>query len=175
MVRKLMLLGIALSVFFSVLLAHGQEQEQNAPPMPPARKIPGIVIEDPYPRACVDCHINYVDMKMDTRLSTLMKLWSEGAEPTLVAKAQASAPEGLTLKGKHPNAAAALKNVPAGCIVCHKKGSSTAPPFAEMIHAIHLVGGEENHYLTIFQGECTYCHKLDLNTGRWSMPSGPEQ
>jgi len=175
MVKKLILFGIALSIFLGNFQAYGQEEEQTAPTLPPARKIPGIITEDSYPNGCVDCHINYVDMKLDTRFSTLMKLWSEKVEPKLVAKAQASTPKDLMLKGKHPNADAALKDIPAGCIVCHGKESSTAPPFANMIHNIHLIGGEENHFLTMFQGECTYCHKLDLTTGHWSMPSGPEK
>jgi hypothetical protein len=175
MVKKLILFGIVLSIFLGNFQAHGQEEKQTAPTPPPARKIPGIITEDPYPNGCVDCHINYVDMKLDTRFSTLMKLWSEKVEPKLVEKAQASAPKDLMLKGKHPNAVDALKDIPAGCIVCHGKESSTAPPFANMIHNIHLIGGEENHFLTMFQGECTYCHKLDLTTGHWSMPSGPEK
>ncbi len=175
MVKKLVLFGIALPILFSIFQAQGQDEKQTAPAPPPARKIPGINIEDPYPHGCVDCHINYVEMNLDTRFSTLLKLWSEKAEPKLVAKAQASAPKGLTLKGKHPKAVAALKDIPAGCIICHGKESSTAPPFANMIHNIHLTGGEENHFLTMFQGECTYCHKLDLATGHWAMPSAPEK
>jgi hypothetical protein len=175
MVKILMLFGIALSILFVIFLAHAQEAEQTAPAPPPARKIPGIITEDPYPHACVDCHINYVEMNLDTRISTLMNLWAEKAEPKLVAKAQASSPKDLILKGKHPNAVAALKDIPAGCIVCHGKESTTAPPFANMIHNIHLVGGEENHFLTMFQGECTYCHKFDLATGHWTMPSAPEK
>jgi hypothetical protein len=175
MVKKLIWLGIGLPILFMIFQAQGQEEKETTPAPPPARKIPGITIEDPYPHGCVDCHINYVDMKLDTRFSTLMKLWSEKAEPILVAKAQASAPNDLMLKGKHPNAVTALKDIPAECINCHDKESATAPPFANMIHNIHLIGGEKNHYLTMFQGECTYCHKLDLTTGRWTIPSAPEQ
>lgn len=175
MVRRSTLFGIALPILFTIFLAHAQEEKQTAPAPPPARKIPGINTEDPYPHACVDCHINYVEMNLDTRFSTLMRLWIEKAEPKLVAKAQASAPKGLMLKGKHPNALAALEDIPARCIVCHGKESSTAPPFANMIHNIHLIGGEENHFLTMFQGECTYCHKLDLTTGHWTVPSAPEK
>jgi hypothetical protein len=58
---------------------------------------------------------------------------------------------------------------------CHGKGSKTAPAFSTMLHVIHLTGGEESHYLTIFQGECTPCHKMDAATGAWTMPSGPER
>lgn len=142
---------------------------------PPARKIPGINAEDPFPQGCVDCHINYVEMKNDTRFVTLLEKWSEKVDPVFLAMAQDSAPEGVTLKGKHPAAKSALEDVPAGCLRCHGKDSKKAPPFSRLIHKIHLVGGEGNHFMTIFQGECTYCHKLDGATGAWSLRSGPEK
>ena len=44
-----------------------------------------------------------------------------------------------------------------------------------MIHEIHLTGGDTNHFLTMFQGECTLCHKLDAKSGAWAIPSGPER
>lgn len=175
MIKKLFLFGLTLSIFLVNIQAYGQEEKQTAPTPPQVRKIPGITTDDPFPGGCVDCHINYVDMKLDARFSTLMKLWNEKVEQKLLAKAQASAPKDLKLKGKHPNTVAALKDIPAGCIVCHRKESTTVPPFANMIHNIHLIGGEENHFLKMFQGECTYCHKLDLTTGHWTMPSGPEK
>jgi len=171
--------GIALSVVLAAVpvpaRAEGQVKSAAPLPPPPVRKIPGITAEDPHPRACVDCHVNYADMKLDTRFSTLMKGWNEKVEPKLLAKAQASAPQGLALKGRHPQAAGVLADIPAKCLVCHGRTSKMAPPFAGMIHRIHLTGGEENHFLTVFQGECTHCHKLDLVTGRWSIPSGPEK
>ena len=49
------------------------------------------------------------------------------------------------------------------------------PPLALMVHRIHLVGGEQNHSLTTFQGECTHGHKLDLATGTRSIPSAAEK
>jgi hypothetical protein len=104
----------------------------------------------------------------------MMNAWTVKVEPGLLANAQATAPTGITLKGKHPAAAFALKNIPAGCLTCHSKKSTLAPPFAQLVHRIHLTGGEANHYLTVNQGECTYCHKLNAATGLWSMPSNPE-
>jgi hypothetical protein len=44
-----------------------------------------------------------------------------------------------------------------------------------MMHVIHLTGGEENHFLTAYQGECTSCHKLNTTTGQWTTPSAPEK
>ncbi|HEX6853443.1 MAG TPA: hypothetical protein VF139_18755 [Candidatus Polarisedimenticolaceae bacterium] len=142
---------------------------------PAARKIPGINAEDPFPNGCVDCHLNYADKKLDTRFGTLLRQWGEKVEPSLLEKARAAAPSGLTLAGRHPEASGSVASVPGKCLACHGRTSKMAPPFAGMIHAIHLTGGEQNPYLTVFQGECTHCHKLDLASGRWRLPSAPER
>ena len=86
-----------------------------------------------------------------------------------------SAPAGLKLKGRHPDAADALEDIPAACADCHSADSKKAPPLAGMVHRIHLVGGDKNRFMTEFQGECTDCHKFDAAKGTWSMPSGPEK
>lgn len=139
-----------------------------------ARKIPGINVADPYPKACVDCHVN--KPPMDARLGTQMSQWMAGkVNPALLSTVQGSAPAGLKLKGKHPDAADSLGDVPAACADCHSGDSKKAPPLAAMVHRIHLTGGDKNHFMTEFQGECTYCHKLDTATGAWSIPSGPEK
>ncbi len=145
------------------------------PAPPPPRAIPGLTAEDHFPHACVDCHLNYAEMNMDTRFSTLLKQWSEQVDPKLLAEAKASAPQGLTVTGKHPDATQALADIPNACLQCHDKAANAAPPFSRMIHRIHLTGGKENPFLTVFQGECTHCHKLDQSTGEWSIPSGPEK
>lgn len=180
------LLGIALAIFLMWTLAQETaaqqpaaqkptDQQPSAQALPPARKIAGITAADPVPHACPDCHINYVDRNLDVRFSTLLNRWSEKVEPQLLAKAQASSPPGLILQGKHPRVTGIFNNIPANCLACHSKTSTTSPPFANLIHNIHLTGGDENHFLTIFQGECTFCHKLDLKTGHWTIPSGPEK
>lgn len=143
-----------------------------APPL--ARKIPGITAPDAFPNACVSCHVNVPEQKLDARLSTLMKGWTIKVDSTLLATAQAAAPAGVTLRGKHAPVTAALRNIPAGCIRCHGADSKKAPPFARMMHLIHLTRGDENHFMTFMQGECTHCHKLNAATGVWSIPSAPE-
>lgn len=143
--------------------------------LPPARKIPGLTTEDKFPNGCVDCHINMPDIKKDERISTLMSKWNKNVESKLLKKAQAVASAGVALKGIHPPAPESLKNIPADCSACHDKTSRSAPPLAALLHTIHLTGGDDNHYLTIFQGECTYCHKMNVATGVWTMPSGPEK
>jgi hypothetical protein len=175
MIRKLALGLSLLCASFATPPAQAQPQGHAMQTPPPLRKIPGITAPDRYPQGCVDCHINNAEMKLDTRFSTLMNRWSEKVEPGLLAKAQASAPKEMILRGKHPKATSALKDVPAKCLVCHGKTSKIAPPFANMIHTIHLTGGGRNHFLTVFQGECTYCHKLDSSSGHWTLPSAPEK
>jgi mono/diheme cytochrome c family protein len=141
---------------------------------PAARKIPGINVADPYPKACIDCHVN--KPPTDARLGPLMQQWMAGkVNPALLATVQGSAPAGLKLKGKHPDATDALEDIPAACAECHTDDSKKAPPLAGMVHRIHLVGGDKNHFVTDYQGECTYCHKLNAATGAWSVPSGPEK
>lgn len=168
-VRLLVAAGIA-----SMAIPAAAQPPKGAPPMPPARKIPGITAPDTHPAGCVDCHINYEDLKLDTRFSTLMKALTTQVPPALVSHAKRAAPAGLVIKGRHPAIpAGGLKNIPGSCMACHGKASKVAPPFARMIHDIHLTGGDKNHYLTVFQGECTLCHKLDRKSGSWTIPSGP--
>jgi hypothetical protein len=138
---------------------------------PAARAIPGITAKDPFPRGCVDCHVQRPDK--DQRLSTLLAQWNQKVDPQLLARAQASSPAGTTLKGKHPKVP--LNDIPAGCLKCHARTSKLAPPLATMLHGFHFGGGKDNEFLTQFQGECTYCHKLNAATGAWTLPSGPEK
>lgn len=152
-----------------------QAGQAGEPAPPPAPKIPGINAEDQFPHGCVDCHVNRPDMKLDVRLSTTMRRWNQEVEPSLIANVQAIAAPGVVLKGSHPVVSSALRDIPAGCLTCHGETSKIGLPFAPMIHRLHLTGGDQNHFMTLFQGECTHCHKLDMATGRWSLPSGPEK
>lgn len=148
----------------------GTAQEPQELPMP---AVPGITAADDFPGACVSCHVVLPD-GMDVRLSTLMQGWQVEVDSILLAKAQTAAPAGLTLAGKHPEATKSLQSIPGGCLTCHGGNATLAPPFNRLMHLIHLVGGEANHFMTMFQGECTYCHKLDSGSGAWSIPTGPE-
>jgi hypothetical protein len=172
--RYVMFFMISVSALLALSVS-AQTEGDGPMKLPPARKIPGLTADDKFPHGCVDCHINMPDINQDERISTLMSKWNKMVEPKLLDKAQAAAPAGVTLKGRHPMATAALKNIPAACYACHGKTSKTAPPLANLLHTIHLTGGEDNHFLTIFQGECTHCHKLNPETGVWSTPSGPEK
>lgn len=172
---RFILMVPALSVLMSASSYEFLARSQP-PPAPPARQVPGVNAADAFPNGCVDCHINLPDMQVDARFGTLMARLAAGVDPALLAKAQAASPEGLTLKGKHPVLPAGLlKNVPNGCLTCHGKTSKTAPSFVRLLHTLHLSGGQDNPFMTIYQAECTHCHKLDLKTGVWSIPSGPEK
>lgn len=172
--RYFMIFVVSISTLLTVSpnagMADGEQMK-----LPPARKIPGLNADDKFLNGCVDCHINMPDIKQDERISTLMSQWNEKVELKLLKKAQAVASAGVMLRGIHPPAPASLKNIPAACATCHSKTSRTAPPLAALLHTIHLTGEDENHFLTIFQGECTHCHKMNAVTGVWTMPSGPEK
>jgi hypothetical protein len=138
------------------------------------RQIPGITTKDPYPNGCVDCHVAQKDG--DMRMSTLMAKWISAPSPALVEKARAASAVPARIKGKHLPVTNVKANVPQTCLAaCHKKGSTIAPPFAKLMHTIHLVGGGQNRFMTANRGECTHCHKLDQKTGTWKVASGPEK
>ena len=136
----------------------------------------GLAAVDPYPNGCVSCHVVDKETGKDHRLSTQLKEWTAGkVEPGLLAKSKATAPAGVTLKGKHPAAEDSLEDIPAACLDCHDAGSKKAPPFARLLHLAHLTGGPKNVYVTTFKGDCSNCHKLNVQTGEWTLPSGPEK
>jgi hypothetical protein len=136
----------------------------------------GSTAVDPYPNGCVSCHVVDKAKGKDQRLSVALKQWTAGKiEPGLLAKGKASAPAGLTLKGKHPTADDALEDIPGSCLDCHDAGSKKAPPFSRLLHLVHLVGGVNNAFVTTYKSDCMSCHKLNTQTGEWTMPSGPEK
>jgi hypothetical protein len=139
-----------------------------------ARQIPGVNARDAFPNGCVDCHTSTAKGG-DSRMSTRLAKWATAVEPALVARAKASAADPAKVKGKHPTVPRPGANVPQACMAaCHRKGSTLAPAFATLMHNVHLTGAQ-NEFLVLYQGQCTHCHKLDLKTGAWRMPSGAEK
>ena len=117
---------------------------QEGPPQPPpSRPIPGLTAPDAFPGGCVDCHRKMPGTKLDPRLSVRMEAWQAGVDPVLLAKVKAFSPEGMKLKGRHPKTSASLADIPRACLKCHTRSSQTAPPFARLLHGLHLAGGEE--------------------------------
>jgi hypothetical protein len=133
----------------------------------PTRAIPGINAKDVYPAGCVDCHVK------EMRISTLLARWNGTVDAKKLATMQAFVPNGMTLKGKHPTVA--TKDIPASCLKCHGATSKVIPPFAPLLHGVHLAKGDQSEFVKQFQGECTHCHKLNKATGTWSLSSGAEK
>jgi len=131
---------------------------------------------DQFSKGCVSCHTVDEAKGADHRLSVALGEWTAGKVGAgLLAKSKASAPSGVTLKGKHPAADDSLEDIPGACLDCHESGSRKAPPFSQLMHLVNLTGGTDNVFVSAFQGDCTHCHKLDAKTGAWSLPSSPEQ
>lgn len=147
---------------------------QTASQAPAIRQIPGLTSKDAYPNGCVDCHV--VGKDGDMRISALIKTWTSAVPVALAEKARAASVDPSKIKGKHPAMANVKANIPQTCLAgCHKPGSTTAPPFAQLMHVIHLVGSNSNRFLTANQGECTHCHKLNQKTGTWKAASSGEK
>lgn len=162
----LFIIVLLLTLTFDILLTAPQESQ--------VRNIPGITADDTYPLACVSCHKNYQDGKGDLRITTIMKDLAEKVDPAHLAKYQAAAPEGVTLKGKHPTKSNENTSVPEDCNKCHGKSMKTALPLGQIIHIAHLTGGKDNKFITMFNGDCSHCHKFDAKMGTWSHPNGKE-
>lgn len=141
---------------------------------PGARAEQGTQAKDAFPNGCVDCHTS-TSKAGDTRLSTLMAKWTSAVEPGLLDKTKASVADPSKVKGKHPAVPKAGAALPQSCMTtCHRRGSTVAPPFATLMHTVHLTGAP-NQFVTQFQGQCTHCHKMDPKTGAWRIPSGAEK
>jgi ferredoxin len=140
--------------------------------------IPAARAADTMPNACVSCHVVVTEPgkpSQDHRLSTMLKAWTAGkVDADLLAKSKAAMPAGVALKGKHPSADDALEDIPTNCLDCHGSDSKKAPPFSKLMHLVHLTG-KDNAYVTTFKGDCRTCHKLNVQNGEWSMPSGAEK
>lgn len=157
-------------------LARSQAGAGAPASLPSPREIPGLTAADAFPGGCVDCHLRYPDQGLDVRFSTLLSGWAREVEPPLVEAARASSRAGVTLVGRHPEVAPdVLTSIPARCIGCHARRPDDAPDMTRLTHLVHLRGGTENVFLTVFGGECTHCHKLDASLGMWTVPTGPER
>ena len=168
----------ACSVAVAAALAASAAAQEGGPPAAPSlRQIPGVTAPDQFPRGCVDCHGKPAEAGRDVRISTLMQQWQVEVAPALLEKVRAFSPADKPLKGVHPKIKGEISEIeiPKACMTCHAEKSKIAPPFGRLLHGLHLVGGEKNHFLSVFQGECTHCHKLDAATGSWSLGSGTEK
>ncbi len=164
---KILLRVLSISALLALVAASGYSADPA-----PTHKIPGINADDPHAQACVDCHVK--TDAADMRFSALMAKWIAGADPKLVAYAKAVAPDSTKITGKHPTTSK-FTNIPDRCFNCHSATSKDAPPFSGLMHLVHLSGGDQNAFVSKYGGDCTNCHKLDLKTGKWAIPSGDEK
>jgi hypothetical protein len=175
MLKLLRVLRTATGMMVVCCLPVVADSTEPSPGAPPWRDIPGVTSPDQFPRGCVDCHVNRTDLQMDVRISTAMRRWEDGVDPQFLARIRPFVPAGMKLAGKHPAMVTPSAAIPGSCLGCHSQASQSAPPFGRLLHGLHFAGGEQNHFLSMFQGECTHCHKLDAVTATWSLGSGTEQ
>jgi len=152
----------------------GQNGAAGPPEMPPPRAIPGLTTDDLFPSACVDCHLNYPEMGMDTRLSSVLAAWAETVDPVVLQVAQGLAVPAQSLRGVHPRVELAQERIPGVCLECHADGAGKVLPLVPFLHKVHLADTGPSVYLRVFQGECTHCHKFDKGTGEWQVPDATE-
>jgi hypothetical protein len=77
MIEKLLRSMSFVFILFVVVAAMSQtaskgNQAGKPEVLPPPRAIPEIIAKDQFPRACVDCRLNYTEQKNDVRFSTLI-------------------------------------------------------------------------------------------------------
>ena len=168
--KKIMRLVVVVSLILAVgsmVAAFSQGKEAEMP------SIPGITVEDTRPDGCVDCHRQ--DGSERSSLKLLIKEWTKEVSSELLEKAQAAAPAGVELKGKHADTVAMTNTVPKDCLTCHSKQSAKiigAPELGRLMHLTHLVGGEENEFITEYEGQCVHCHILNKETGELIIKNG---
>lgn len=130
-----------------ILLAAGLAVAGLVPVAAAPPYLPGITIADDHPNGCIDCHKKQADGQ-DYRLNvSLAKL------------------------GKHPKIDAIVKQVPAGCLMCHKEGGKVSA-LNIMLHQVHYEKGTDSAFVKFYQGACLSCHKLDKASGKTSVKSG---
>ncbi len=141
------LLAMAVTVCSVILAANAKQGGRLAPKQeakPAAATtpsdIPGITTPDRTPHACVDCHVNHPESKMDYRLPSILAQWKNGTDPKIIEKAQAAVPEGKTLAGKHPDVSAQIRFIPNDCLMCHGRRFSNGSPVRQAA-ARHPPGG----------------------------------
>lgn len=169
--KKGLIVVLTLALGFGVWMGFATLTQQ-------APQIPGITVEDSWPKGCVNCHKDVGDpTEPHTKLSIKLKAWAEGAPAALVELLQKAAPEGVTLTGKHPDIDVSTAEIPSICYMCHapdKAADFRAPIFPRGLHLVHFYEREKSEFVTTFGGWCTACHQLNFNTGEWTMKQGKE-
>ena len=69
----------------------------------------------------------------------------------------------------HKNVDNMVETVPTDCLECHSEDGGF-PPLYEFIHPAHYAA--DSGFMTEFEGNCTHCHAMDMDTGEVSVKSG---
>lgn len=146
--KKGLLIALAVALLLGLgaaVVVHTQEEE--------VPQLPGITVEDPKPQGCVDCHKPRPDIGRDFRLSVELQ----------------------EIEG-HPDISGmvATQEIPELCMQCH---TEKFKPLSNIVHKRHYEFEEdplENHFIASYQGQCLYCHTLDLKTGEMGVKKGFE-
>jgi cytochrome c551/c552 len=112
----------------------------------PKAFLPGITATDEHPNGCVDCHKNQGEGK-DYRLNVSL----------------------AKLPG-HPKIDAMVKQLPEGCMMCHREGGKVSA-LNLMLHKAHYAKPADNPFVQFYQGACLNCHKLDPASGKMTVKS----
>lgn len=91
------------------------------------------VSSDEKPEGCVSCHTKVSEEKDYSLTAELTAMSDEFGHPK------------MDIQG------------PEQCQMCHPDGEIS---FDKVAHKIHLTGGEENHFITSYEGSCLQCHAL---------------
>ena len=140
--RKAFYVIVMLAAVFTFTLAGSLLMADDIP------SLPGITVNDEYPKGCVDCHT-----KVGANNEDLLNV-----EVKKVAK--------------HPPIDKIVKIVPDDCMKCHKAGSK-AGALSGVAHKVHFSKGKDSVFVTHYGGLCLNCHSIDLGTGVISVKSGP--
>jgi hypothetical protein len=109
--------------------------------------LPGITVEDAFPRGCVDCH--KVSGGQDLRVNAMLRKI-----------------------GEHPDVGSSMASLPGDCAQCHKKGGA-APMINLVMHRAHYKDAK-GYFVTGYKGACLNCHALNQKTGEVGVKSGPK-
>lgn len=102
---------------------------------------------DMYPEGCVSCHVE--SETGDMRIGTLLQALG------------------------HKKVDRMVETVPTDCLECHSEDGGF-PPLWEFIHPIHFEDPANNKFVVDYEGKCTHCHAMDVDTGEVTLKSGPK-
>ena len=109
--------------------------------------LPAEETADAFPDGCVSCHVDRTGT-IDMRLHVLLR------------------------EIGHPDVSR-VRRVPRDCLRCHRPDEdSDDPPLSALVHEIHYDIPTANSFVTIYEGECGRCHRMDPDEGEAHVKIG---